>query len=298
MLKFENVVKRYKDLTALNKISFEIKKGAVFGLLGPNGAGKTTLIRIINGILAPDEGEIFINGEKLKPAHSQKIGYLPEERGLYPDMKVYETLSYLGKLKGLTSKKVKESIDYWMKEFDILHWKHKKIKELSKGMQQKVQFIVSILHNPDIIILDEPFTGLDPVNTQMIKQTIQRLNAEGKTIIFSTHRMEQVEDICRELVLINKGEIILSGAITDIKQKFKKNIYLVEYQGTITASSLENYEIIKVSDKKIYVRLKDNKQVNSFLQTVLMQAYIKSFVEILPSLNEIFIEKVGGKSEE
>ncbi len=298
MLEFVDVVKSYKEVIALNKVSFQINKGAIFGLLGPNGAGKTTLIRIVNKIIGIDSGEIYFDGKKLDSVDTSKIGYLPEERGLYPDMKVFETLVYLAKLKGVSPKEASRKTEEWMKNFDISDWKSKKIKELSKGMQQKVQFIASILHNPDLLILDEPFTGLDPVNTKKIKEVIYRLNEEGKTIIFSTHRMEQVEDICKEIVLINKGKVILSGEINKIKKDFKKNIYFLEYEGEIPPQTLNSFEIIEKTDHKILVKLNDNLQVNDFLHAVLKNAYIVSFIEKLPSLDEIFIEMVGGKSEE
>ncbi len=297
-IKIENVVKLYKEVVALNGITFNIPKGSIFGLLGPNGAGKTTLIRIINRILGIDGGQIYFDNELLSDKHTEKIGYLPEERGLYPDMKVFETLLYLAKLKGVNSKQAKGKVIFWMKKFNISDWKEKKIKELSKGMQQKVQFIASVIHDPELLILDEPFTGFDPVNTQFIKNIIKELNQQGKTIIFSTHRMEQVEDICKEIVLINKGRVILSGEISHIKKRFKKNIYLLEYEGDIPDKILEEFNIIKKNNHHILVKLIDNNAINRFLEQVLKYAFIISFMEKLPSLDEIFIEQVGGLANE
>jgi len=298
ILEFENVVKRYSSLTALKGVTFGIEEGLIFGLLGPNGAGKTTLIRMINQIIGVDEGRILFDGQPLMPKHTQNIGYLPEERGLYPNMKVKETLIYLSKLKGISSRQSTENVNMWLEKFDITSWKNKKIIELSKGMQQKIQFIAAVLHNPKLLILDEPFTGLDPVNTEMIKNEIRNFKEQGATIIFSTHRMEQVEDICEKITLINKGEIILSGEIGEIKDRFKKNLYILKHQGKIPQETLDKFEIVVEKDDEISVILNDNNEINSFLQAVLAHSYIKSFIEKLPSLNEIFIEQVQGESDE
>ncbi|HHT04263.1 MAG TPA: ATP-binding cassette domain-containing protein, partial [Bacteroidales bacterium] len=223
----KDVSKTYTNHKALDKVSIEVEQGSIFGLLGPNGAGKTTLIRIINQITAPDEGEIFFMGEKLKADHVHSIGYLPEERGLYKKMKVGEQAIYLAELKGIKRADAKKRLEFWFEKFDILSWWNRKVEELSKGMQQKVQFVTTILHEPKLLIFDEPFSGFDPINTNLLKQEILELKKKGATIIFSTHNMESVEEICDSIALINKSRKILDGKVVDIKQKFKKNQYEV-----------------------------------------------------------------------
>ena len=224
ILSIQNVVKTYGAYAAVDHLSLEVPEGRVFGMLGPNGAGKTSLIRMITTITAPDSGEIFLRGERLNARSPEKIGYMPEERGLYKKMKVGEHLLYLAQLKGLSAAAAKKEIYFWLDKFDIRSWWDKKIEELSKGMQQKIQFIATVVHRPPLLILDEPFTGLDPINTAIIKDEITRLNREGTSIIFSTHRMEQVEEICDHIILVNQGKKILDGTVAEVKQQFKKNI--------------------------------------------------------------------------
>ena len=297
-LRIENVTKKYNDLVALNNVSLEIPEQSIFGLLGPNGAGKTSLIRIINQIIGMDSGKIYLNGEKLKQYHTEKIGYLPEERGLYDDMKIGEELIYLAKLKGLTPKNAKEKIKEWMRRFKIEDWWDKKVNELSKGMQQKVQFITTIVHEPELIIFDEPFTGLDPVNTNLIKSEILKLRDRGTTIIFSTHRMEQIEEICEDIALINNGNIVLKGKIEDIKQTYKKNHYRLNFSGKLPEIIQKKFKIIETFNHEVIVELEHEIDSEEFLKSVLGKVRIKSFDEILPSLNEIFIGQVEGDSFE
>ncbi|MCB0529734.1 MAG: ATP-binding cassette domain-containing protein, partial [Saprospiraceae bacterium] len=235
ILSIQNVVKTYGNYTAVDQVSFDVPKGSVFGLLGPNGAGKTSLIRMITTITGPDSGAIYLEGEKLNERTPEKIGYMPEERGLYKKMKVGDHLQYLAQLKGLTQEQAKKAIQYWFEKFGIEDWAPKKVEDLSKGMQQKIQFIATVIHQPRLLILDEPFTGLDPINTTLIKEEIARLNASGISIIFSTHRMEQVEEMCDHIVLINKGKNVLYGEVQDIKNQYKQNLYRVETQGDLPA---------------------------------------------------------------
>ena len=276
-------------------MSISIGRGSILGLLGPNGAGKTSLIRIINQIMAPDEGEILFEGESLNPGHIAKIGYLPEERGLYPKMKVLEQLIYLARLKGLSKEAAHQQVNYWWQRFDIADWQNKKLEELSKGMAQKIQFIATVIHQPKLLIFDEPFTGFDPVNTELIKSEIRRLRDLGSSIIFSTHRMESVEEICDEIALINNGQKILEGPVNDIRSSFRENEFLVR---------LEN---AKIPDKLRYAEIVDQKAVGNqtdlHLKTVVSNTRellhelmecgeLLSFRERLPTLNEIFIAKV------
>ena len=235
ILRLENVIKTYDKHTAVNNVSFDVPKGSIFGLLGPNGAGKTSLIRIITTITGADSGTVLLDGEKLNSDHPSQIGYMPEERGLYKKMKVGEQLMYLAQLKGLSKTKAKEQIDFWFKRLNIEDWWDKKVEELSKGMQQKVQFIATVVHGPKLLILDEPFSGLDPINTNLIKDEIRRMNDEGISIIFSTHRMEQVEEICEYITLINQGQILLGGKVDDVKQEFKENLFKIDFNGELPA---------------------------------------------------------------
>jgi ABC-2 type transport system ATP-binding protein len=295
ILKIDRVLKRYKDKTAVDHISFSVKRGTIFGLLGPNGAGKTSLIRIITTITACDEGTIYFKGEPLNGYHPTQIGYLPEERGLYKKMKVGEQLLYLAQLKGMDYKTAKASILHWMDKFDIRDWWHKKVEELSKGMQQKIQFVATVMHNPNLIILDEPFTGLDPINTDLIKKEIHLLREAGASIIFSTHRMEQVEEICEDIVLMDDGKIILEGKVAEIKNDFKENKFEVGFEGDLDISMLNgNVELIDQSAEKLVFKLKEGYGSNQFLETLIKKGVIvTSFNEILPSLNEIFIKRVA-----
>lgn len=298
VIELENVVKKYENHIAVNGVSFSIPKGKVFGLLGPNGAGKTSIIRIITAITRSDTGIVRFNGEVLNQSHPDQIGYMPEERGLYKKMKVGEQIMYLARLKGLTKEKATERLNYWMDRFDISSWKNKKIEELSKGMQQKIQFISTIIHEPELLILDEPFSGLDPVNANLIREEIDELNRNGTTILFSTHRMEQVEQICEEIVLINKGQNVLNGRVQDIKEQFKEHLYQIEYVGTLPVLP-ETVECVESSEGKLVVQLKHAEDGNALLEQLIQQGVsIRSFHEILPTLNEIFIKIVEGNSDE
>ncbi len=293
VLKIDNVVKRFHNKTAVNGASFEVNKGKIFGLLGPNGAGKTTLIRIITSILKADEGAVYLNGEKLNEFHPTQIGYMPEERGLYKKMKVGEQLLYLAQLRGMSYKDAKKAIVEWMTKFEMQDWWNKKIEELSKGMQQKVQFIVTVVHSPKLIILDEPFTGLDPVNTELIRKEIMKLSDNGTTIIFSTHRMEQVEEICEDIVLINAGKVILDGKVAKIKEDFKENKYKVEFAGEINNDLLSGLEVENREGSSFVFKLNEGQTSNDLLKIMLDNGVsVKSFNEILPSLNDIFIKLV------
>ncbi len=294
ILRIENLEKSFTDKKVLKGINLSIEKGKIFGLLGPNGAGKTTLIRIITNIIKQDKGNVYLNNESLNDFHPKFIGYMPEERGLYKKMKVGEQLIYLIQLKGFTEKEAKKMVLDWMDKFEIRDWWNKKIEELSKGMQQKVQFIATIAHNPQLVILDEPFTGLDPVNTELIKQEIYHLKKKGSTIIFSTHRMEQVEEICEDLALINNGKIILQGKTDEIKQEYKENLYKIIFDGDMEQDILKDYPVEKISQGELIVKIKSEQDLNEFLRLLLDKPIkIKAFYEVLPSLNDIFIKLVS-----
>src|SRR5579863_504763 len=254
LLSLQYVTKQYGPYRAADDVSFEIPKGRIFGLLGPNGAGKTTLIRMITRILYPDSGSIFFNGSPITDEDTAYIGYMPEERGLYKKMKVGEHLVYLGRLKGLPKQRAKENVNYWLKKFEIENWYGKNIEELSKGMSQKVQFIATVLHDPQLLILDEPFSGLDPINSKLIEEEIRAMSATGKTIIFSTHRMEQVEEICDEIVLVNKGRKILEGEVRELKQRFKENKFRVSFNGEIKNGLLNNLDMVERRAGEIMVK--------------------------------------------
>ncbi|MCK9320369.1 Vitamin B12 import ATP-binding protein BtuD [bioreactor metagenome] len=295
-----NVSKTYANHKALDKVSINVEKGSVFGLLGPNGAGKTTLIRIINQITAPDEGEIYFMGEKLRSEHVHKIGYLPEERGLYKKMKVGEQAIYLAELKGIKKAEAKKRLEYWFNKFDIYSWWNRKVEELSKGMQQKVQFITTILHEPDLLIFDEPFSGFDPINANLLKEEILKLKNKGATIIFSTHNMESVEAICDSIALINKSKKILDGRVDEIKQRFKKNEFeiILSKENDISDFIFDGVELInKNTDLNFQVStLKIKKGINAdLLSKILQKTDIISYKEILPTMNEIFIDTVSNE---
>lgn len=291
ILSLNNVVKQYDKHTAVDRISFDVDKQKIFGLLGPNGAGKTSLIRIITTITGADSGEIYIDGEKLNSMHPHQIGYMPEERGLYKKMKVGEQLMYLAQLKGLEAAEAKKKILYWLKKFEITDWWNKKIEELSKGMQQKIQFIATVVHEPKLIILDEPFSGLDPLNTNLIKTEIRKLKESGTSVIFSTHRMEQVEEICEDIVLINNGKIILEGNVLEIKHKYKENKYRIVFEGEMP--DFHNYTIVSKDDNSVIIQLKAGEEGNDLLRYAVQSgSHIVAFNEILPSLNDIFIKQV------
>ncbi len=294
ILKLDNVLKTYGDFVAVRNVSFEVPQGSIFGLLGPNGAGKTSLIRIITTITQADAGHVYFNNEKLNSRHPEIIGYMPEERGLYKKMKVGEHLLYLAQLKGLSAAEAKREINHWLEKFAIQDWWNKKVEELSKGMQQKIQFIATIVHKPKLLILDEPFSGLDPLNANLIKDEIQELNRQGTGVIFSTHRMEQVEEICKEIVLINKGENVLQGAVKDIKNRFKENLFRIDFEGTLPENLPGYIEIVRQSANSITVKMQEEKASNTLLRYLLDKGlFIHAFNEILPSLNEIFIKQVS-----
>lgn len=295
-----NIVKRYANHTALNDVSISVKKQSIYGLLGPNGAGKTSLIRIINQITGPDSGELFFEGEKLKPEHIAKIGYLPEERGLYKKMEVGEQALYLAQLKGLSRKDAQKKLKEWFEKFEIQGWWGKKVEELSKGMQQKVQFIVTVLHEPTLLILDEPFSGFDPINAQLIKQEILELRKKGATVIFSTHNMESVEELCDDIALINKSHKILEGSVKDIRKTYQSNTFVVEFYGNLMGFTNAMWSGAELLDKqqegdhcKVKVKLLRSNTPNDLLQAVLSTSKIISFNEIIPSMNDIFIAKVN-----
>ncbi len=296
----ENVVKRYANHLALDNVSIDVPEGSIFGLLGPNGAGKTTLIRIINQITAPDEGHVTIGGEKLKPEHVHQIGYLPEERGLYKKMKVGEQAMYLAQLKGLSAKEAKTRLLHWFKKFEIDTWWDKKIEELSKGMAQKIQFIVTILHEPKLLIFDEPFSGFDPINTNLLKDEILNLKKNGATVIFSTHNMESVEELCDNIALINKSKKILDGEVKQIKQDYKSNIFEIDYLGknneNVHGFLSEGFKVIDQSDnvgmQKVKIQINNGATPNELLNNLIPHIEIYNFNEILPSMNDIFIKKV------
>lgn len=298
----KNVTKRYTNHLALDNVSLGIPEKTIFGLLGPNGAGKTTLIRIINQIINSDSGEITIFGERLQPKHIGAIGYLPEERGLYKKLKVGEQLIYLAQLKGLSRKEAVEKSKAWVKKFEITDWWTKKVEDLSKGMAQKVQFISTVMHEPRLIILDEPFSGFDPVNAQLITQEILELKEKGCTIIFSTHRMETVEDLCDHIALIDKSKKILEGSKKQVKETYRSNTYWVEHKGSFNSSS-PNYEVIEqrnVEDMfyKSVVRVKNDTSPNMLIRDLTEVTEVHSFVEKIPTMSEIFIGLVkGGRHE-
>ncbi len=293
VLVLDRLTKEYKNHKAVDAVSLKIPRGVTYGLLGPNGAGKTTIIRMITSIIKPDSGMIYLDGEPLTMEMVRSIGYMPEERGLYKKMKVGEQLEYLARLKGLSKAKADERVAYWFDRFGIQGWREKKVQELSKGMQQKIQFIATVMHEPKLIILDEPFSGLDPINTNLIKSEIDRLCSEGATIIFSTHRMEQVEEICEYIGLINRGKIILEGELQEIKQRYKENKYSLRYQGESPESLLAGFEILSSKEGMLELHIsgtKDMQRVMSVLSSY--SGNIVSLVELLPSLNDIFISSV------
>ncbi|MCT4616366.1 MAG: ATP-binding cassette domain-containing protein [Marinifilaceae bacterium] len=295
-LEAKNIVKDYAEHRALDKLNLRVEKGSIYGLLGPNGAGKTSLIRIINQITAPDSGEIIFNNEKLKPKHIQQIGYLPEERGLYKKMKVGEQALYLAQLKGMNYFDAKKKLKYWFEKFEIISWWDKKVEELSKGMQQKIQFVITILHDPKLLIFDEPFSGFDPVNANLLKEEILNLRNNGATILFSTHNMSSVEEICDNISLINKSKNILDGRISDIKNKFKKNKYEISFTNKDNIEFdflLNQYNIERISKDKIIINPIVEKTKNQIILDFIDHIEFSSFREILPSINDIFIDMVS-----
>jgi len=302
LLKVENVVKNYGDFRALNKVSLDVPEKSIFGLLGPNGAGKTTLIRIINQITGPDEGQIYLDGEKLKPKHIASIGYLPEERGLYKNMKVGEQAIYLAQLKGLSKQDAQAKLKYWFDKFEIGSWWGKKVQELSKGMAQKVQFIVTVLHEPKLLIFDEPFSGFDPINANLIRDEILSLRDKGATIIFSTHRMESVEEVCDYIALINKSNKLLEGKLVDIKKQYKTNTFevglIADNSDNLKSEISQKFETSSANfkslnhDLKLNIKLSDKETSNDLLSYLSSKAQINHFVELIPNASDIFIRAI------
>jgi ABC-2 type transport system ATP-binding protein len=299
----KNITKRYATQVALNNVSIEVPERSIFGLLGPNGAGKTSLIRIINMITAPDQGELFLGGKKLSTAHKEIIGYLPEERGLYKKMKVGEQAVYLAQLKGLNRTDATKLLKQWFTRFEILGWWNRKVEELSKGMQQKIQFIVTVIHHPKLLIFDEPFSGFDPINANLIRDEILQLREDGATVIFSTHNMSTVEELCDDIALINKSNIILDGKMSDIKNNHKSNMYSVELSGlNVPLKSLLNgrFELTEEQTKNAFcaarIQLKNTDNPNDLLSVLLPHAQVHALNEIIPTMNDIFISKVNNDS--
>lgn len=303
MLEIRNIVKQYSKHRALDGVSFHVEKGGIFGLLGPNGAGKTSLIRIINQITAPDEGEILFDGERLNPNHIGRIGYLPEERGLYKKMEIGEQMLYLAQLKGLSKAEATERIKKWFVRMEMETWWNKKVQDLSKGMQQKVQFVATVVHQPDLIILDEPFSGFDPVNVNIIKEEILELNRQGATIIFSTHRMESVEELCDSIVLIHKSKKILGGSVEEIKNTYKTNTYQLSYRSAPGIQSLSSqtglFEILDSHQSRkssqhmqITLKLNEGRRINEVLGHLIPLVEIQELHEVVPSIHDIFVQQV------
>ncbi|MDT0293054.1 ABC transporter ATP-binding protein [Mesonia ostreae] len=303
LLVAQNVSKSYGNYKALNNLSIEVPAQSIFGLLGPNGAGKTTFIRIINQITMPDTGKILLDGEPLQPSDVQHIGYLPEERGLYKSMKVGEQVLYLAQLKGLSKKEATQRLKYWFERLEIGDWWNKKIQELSKGMAQKIQFIVTVIHQPKLLIFDEPFSGFDPVNANLIKDQILQLKKDGATILFSTHRMESVEELCDYMALIHKSNKILDGKVSDIKKDFRSNTYEVgispRRQQELIGGLKQHFEVTSAhyhsihDDTKLHIKISDHSSANDLLHHLISLGQVNHFVEVIPSVNDIFIKTVG-----
>lgn len=294
VIKVENIAKSFGETQAVRDVNFEVEKGRIFGLLGPNGAGKTTAIRMINHIIIADAGRITINDVEVSPTTQRMIGYMPEERGLYKKMKVGEQLIYLARLKGLSYSEAKQATRHWLDRFDAADWHDKKVGELSKGMSQKIQFIATIAHDPDIYIFDEPFSGLDPINSEMLKEIVIELRERGKTVLFSTHRMEQVEQMCDDICLFNKGKAVLKGNLRQVKQSFGKNSIHIEFEGDQSfLDKLENVRINNRSTNFAEIRVLDGQDVQQILKMAMEHAEIYKFERIEPSLTEIFISTVG-----
>lgn len=304
LLEVNKIVKQYGDYVALNEVSLSVPKGSIYGLLGPNGAGKTSLIRIINQITLPDSGEIILDGEKLQPKHVQYIGYLPEERGLYKSMKVGEQCLYLAQMKGLTKAEAKKQLDYWFDRLGIQGWWNKKIQELSKGMAQKIQFVVCVLHQPKLLIFDEPFSGFDPVNANVIKEEILALKEQGSTIIFSTHRMESVEELCDDIALIHQSNKLIEGKLDEVRKQFRTNsfevgilsdnveglMYDITQKFTLAPAQFKSLN----NELKLEVQL-GNASPNELLHIVTQRGQVTHFMEKIPSVNDIFIQTVTSK---
>ncbi|WP_313189350.1 ABC transporter ATP-binding protein [Sphingobacterium sp.] len=299
MLEIKNIVKQYANHKALDDVSIHVPSGKIFGLLGPNGAGKTSLIRIINQITAPDAGQILFDGQPLNSSHISRIGYLPEERGLYKKMLIGDQMIYLAQLKGLSKNDAKEKIKYWFEKLKIESWWDKKVEDLSKGMQQKVQFVATVLHEPDLIILDEPFSGFDPVNAQVIQDEILELNKKGATIIYSTHRMESVEALCDNIALLNKSKVILEGSVKEIKNNYRNQTYKIEYNLKPETERIQLdptlWQIMENESNgsnALTIQIPEDKSLNDVLTQLIPQIEIQQIFEIIPSMHDIFIDKV------
>lgn len=294
----ENISKRFGDFYAVKHLSLKIPSGIIYSLLGPNGAGKTTTIRMVMNIIIPDEGSIDVLGEKMDERMKSRVGYLPEDRGLYPKMRVGELLLFLAELKGIERQEARKSIDDWLERFDLTGWKQKKVEALSRGMQQKIQFIATVIHRPDLIILDEPFSGLDPVNTKLLKDIMLDMKKEGRTIIFSTHRMEQVEMISDNICLINRAEKVLEGRLSEIKQQYGKNTVILDYDGDASfIKSLPEVEKIDDYGKFMEIKMKERSDPQDLLNKSVGRIRINKFEVREPTLNAIFIDKVGVTDE-
>lgn len=299
MLSIRNIVKQYAGHTALSDVSLEVESGKIFGLLGPNGAGKTSLIRIVNQITAPDSGEVYFNGEKLNQSHINRIGYLPEERGLYKKMEIGEQMIYLARLKGLSRDEATRRLKQWFQKLGMESWWKLKIEELSKGMQQKAQFVATVLHEPDLIILDEPFSGFDPVNAEIIKDEILELNRKGATILFSTHRMESVEELCHSIALIHKSHKILDGRVKSIRNSYRNSTYLVEYNGAkLSFDGTEPFDVLSETEGEdnthtLKIKLSATSTSNNVLEYLIPKVHVNMLQEVIPSMNEIFIATVN-----
>lgn len=297
----QHLVKKFEQHTALNDVSISIPKGQVFGLLGPNGAGKTTFIRIINRITVPDSGRVLFDGRPFEPSDVMRIGYLPEERGLYKKMKVGDQALYLAQLKGLTHREAKERLTYWFEKFDIMPWWNKKLEELSKGMQQKVQFVITVLHRPPLLIFDEPFSGFDPLNAELLKKEILALRDEGHTVVFSTHNMSSVEEVCDHFALINHAQVVLNGRVMDVRRQFRTGLYeVVTVGGTLAPDP--TYDIVSVEEQydehRYVLRKKVDGSNSDWLPVLTRQAEVRLFAEQLPTMNDIFIQTVNSASNQ
>lgn len=296
MLSIRNIVKQYANHRALDDVSIEIEKGSIFGLLGPNGAGKTSLIRIINQITAPDQGSVYLDGEKLNPTHIGRIGYLPEERGLYKKMEIGEQMLYLARLKGLSHAEADKKIRYWFEKMGVQTWWNKKVEDLSKGMQQKIQFIATVVHSPDLIILDEPFSGFDPVNAAIITSEILELNQKGATVIFSTHRMESVEQLCDSIALIHKSRKILDGKVRTIRNEYRNNTFSLSFTGNLPDERADLFQVVShQQDESVHnltIRITEGREPNDVLKYLIDRVNVTGFSEVIPSMNDIFIQNV------
>lgn len=304
LLEARGINKNYSGYQALTNIDLSIEQGKVFGLLGPNGAGKTTFIRIINQITAPDSGKILLNGKALKAEDIYRIGYLPEERGLYPKMKVGEQAIYLAQLKGLDKHTATQRLKPWFEKFDLMPWWNKKLSELSKGMQQKVQFITTVLHEPELLIFDEPFSGFDPINTNLLKDEILNLRDKGATIIFSTHNMASVEEVCDDIALFNKSKKIIEGGVQDIRRSHRSNLYNISFLGELNGIQEKHKDLFKVVsqeqtewENKMSIKMLKETSGNDLLKTLMSSIEITAFEEHMPSMNEIFVSLVGQNNE-